>query len=295
MVTIGFEPPMKLTTSFYHCDSTFKTDVLETMLKTGPSYGFVVIDGSEILIAKLSSNDKEICTVMSVDLPNKHRNGGQSQNRFARLRIEARGNYITKCSDLLTKYYITNDKSNVDSIFIGGPGEMKFNLAENRDQRIKLAEQPITISSNGETGLNELISLVETKLTNIPLIAEKTLLSNFFKELSLSSGKVCYGFKNINEAYNIGAVDFLIISENATFQVHESESETLFGNFEGETDIYDWILINQNKVKIVSNKLQEGNQFLKGFGGIGAVLRYSYVPHEDISKTENNLNDDDFM
>jgi peptide chain release factor subunit 1 len=47
------------------------------------------------------------------------------------------------------------------------------------------------------------------------------------------------------------------------------------------------------KMEIVTDKTSEGNQFLKGFGGIGGILRYKVeinYEHED-----NVFNDDDFI
>jgi len=40
----------------------------------------------------------------------------------------------------------------------------------------------------------------------------------------------------------------------------------------------DWLLVNYQhfgaKIELISDKTQEGFQFVKGFGGIGGTLRY---------------------
>jgi len=50
----------------------------------------------------------------SVDLPNNHSRGGQSQNRIARLRDEAIHNYITKLVEAATQHFIISE---IEAIF----------------------------------------------------------------------------------------------------------------------------------------------------------------------------------
>lgn len=47
-----------------------------------------------------------------VDLPKKHGRGGQSALRFARLRLEKRHNYIRKCAELASQFFISQEKVN---------------------------------------------------------------------------------------------------------------------------------------------------------------------------------------
>ncbi len=54
------------------------------------------MDGNGTLYGTLQGNTRTILHKFSVDLPKKHGRGGQSAVRFARLRMEARHNYVRK-------------------------------------------------------------------------------------------------------------------------------------------------------------------------------------------------------
>ena len=73
-------------------------------------FGFIVIDGNGALYGNLMGNTREIIHQIQVDLPKKHGRGGQSALRFARLRLEKRHNYLRKCSELATQFFIANDR-----------------------------------------------------------------------------------------------------------------------------------------------------------------------------------------
>jgi len=59
----------------------------------------------------------------------------------------------------------------------------------------------------------------------------------------------------------------------------------------------DWLLVNYQhfgaKVELISDKTQEGFQFVKGFGGIGGFLRYK-IELDDIVDYNKDLGGDDF-
>lgn len=48
-------------------------------------------------------------------------------------------------------------------------------------------------------------------------------------------------------------------------------------------------------LEIVSDKSSEGSQFVKGFGGIGGVLRYKMENEFEDNEVNNDFNDDDFI
>ena len=60
----------------------------------------------------------------------------------------------------------------------------------------------------------------------------------------------------------------------------------------------DWLLVNyQNygaKIELITDKTQEGFQFVKGFGGIGAMLRYKIDIDEIANDFDENVGGEDF-
>jgi len=63
----------------------------------------------------------------------------------------------------------------------------------------------------------------------------------------------------------------------------------------------DWLLLNYKKfginIEFITDKSSDGNQFCKGFGGIGGFLRYK-IDVDDYVDDDGNMNgldDDDFI
>eukprot|EP00967_Tisochrysis_lutea_P014659 scaffold16484_cov33-Tisochrysis_lutea.AAC.3 len=102
-VNIDFEPFKPINTSLYLCDNKFHTEALQELLESDDKFGFIVMDGNGCLYGTLSGNAREVIHKFSVDLPKKHGRGGQSALRFARLRLEKRQNYVTKCAEIATQ------------------------------------------------------------------------------------------------------------------------------------------------------------------------------------------------
>jgi peptide chain release factor subunit 1 len=57
---------------------------------------------SSVLFRQLKGNVRNILQKITVELPKKHGRGGQSANRFARLREEKRHTYVGRVSELAT-------------------------------------------------------------------------------------------------------------------------------------------------------------------------------------------------
>lgn len=69
----------------------------------------MIVDGNGALFGTLQGNNRDVLQKISVELPKKHRKGGQSSVRFARLREEKRHNYLRKVAELCTFHFISND------------------------------------------------------------------------------------------------------------------------------------------------------------------------------------------
>lgn len=115
-----------------HPSTQFHTEALGELLEDDDRFGFIVMDGNGTLYGTLQvrrqrrrraapaspaspssrmltyptlppqthhhpqGNTRTVLHKFSVDLPKKHGRGGQSAVRFARLRMEARHNYVRK-------------------------------------------------------------------------------------------------------------------------------------------------------------------------------------------------------
>jgi peptide chain release factor subunit 1 len=94
-------------------------------------------------------------------LPKKHGRGGQSANRFARLREEKRHAYVRKIAELCVSVFITNDKPNVKGIVMAGSADFKTVIAESDlfDKRLReVIIATFDVSYGGENGLNQAVT-----------------------------------------------------------------------------------------------------------------------------------------
>ena len=326
MIKIDLEPFKPINTSLYRCDNIFHTDELKTLLEDNDKFGFLIMDGKGSIFGTLQGSTKTIINRFSVDLPKKHSKGGQSSNRFARLRDESRHNYLRKVAEGLTSAFISNDVPNVKGLILAGSAEFKNDLQKSDlfDQRLSpIVIKIVDISYGGNMGFDQAIKLSQDALRNVKFVHEKKILGRFFEEIAIDSGKYVFGLKDTMEAMDNGMIDVLIIWENINFvklTLENSRGENLveyvsankingnkYQSDDGkiECEILENIplseyLINNYKnyvshLEIVTDKTSEGNQFVKGFNGIGGILRYKF--EHNLSEFEENysLDEEDFI
>lgn len=216
-VNIDFEPFKPINTSLYLCDNKFHTEALSALLTDDSSFGFIVMDGNGSLFGTLSGNTRDVVHKFSVDLPKKHGRGGQSALRFARLRMEKRHNYVRKVAEEAVRIFITNDKCNVSGLILAGSADFKTELSQSDMFDLRLSQKVLKIvdvSYGGENGFNQAIELSAETLGNVKFILEKKLIGKYFDEVSLDTGKICFGVQDTMKALEMGAVETLILWEN---------------------------------------------------------------------------------
>ena len=307
-INIDFEPFKPINTSLYLCDNKFHTEALSELLESDQKFGFIIMDGNGALFGTLSGNTREIVHKFSVDLPKKHGRGGQSALRFARLREEKRHNYVRKVAELAVQNFInqTDNKLNVSGIILAGSADFKndLNQSDMFDNRLSSKViKVVDVSYGGENGFNQAIDLSQETLGNVKFIQEKKLIGRYFDEISQDSGKVCYGVEDTLKSLELGAAETLIVFENLDIQrwvlkVSDGSEKILHTTTEQAKDREQFmdketgqemeVIENQSflewlaekykdfgaTLEFVSDRSSEGNQFVKGFGGIGAMLRY---------------------
>lgn len=183
-------------------------------------FGFIIVDGNGALYATLQGNSREILQKITVELPKKHRKGGQSSVRFARLREEKRHNYLRRVAELAGANFITNDKVNVTGLVLAGNAAFKNELAETDmlDKRlVPYICSIVDVSYGGENGLNEAITLSAEALTNVKFVAEKKLISKFFEEIALDTGMIVFGVEDTMKALDLGALETVLLFEELDY------------------------------------------------------------------------------
>ncbi|ORY91148.1 eukaryotic peptide chain release factor subunit 1 [Syncephalastrum racemosum] len=301
-VNIDFEPHKPINTSLYLCDNKFHTEALSELLETDAKFGFIVMDGNGSLFGTLSGNTREVIHKLQVDLPKKHGRGGQSALRFSRLREEKRHNYVRKIAELAASFFLTNDKINVAGLVLAGSADFKTELSQSDmfDQRLQAKiVKVVDVSYGGENGFNQAIELSAESLSNVKFVQEKKLIQAYFDNISQDTGKFCYGVDDTLKALEMGAVERLIVYENLDLMrcvlrddeqtehvVHVPKEQERNGNIlQGQEvelahsqPLLEWFTESYKDfgttLDFVTDRSQEGAQFVKGFGGVGGLLRY---------------------
>jgi peptide chain release factor subunit 1 len=162
----------------------------------------------------------------------------------------------------------------------------------------------VDISYGGENGFAQAIEYSADTLGNVKLIKEKKLLQKYMDEISQDTGKYCFMVEDTLKALELGAVEELIVWENLDINRYvlkntsTGEETTVYLNPEQEkmeksfkdvvTNVelevqdkeamVEWLANRYKdygcKLEFVTDRSGEGTQFVKGFGGIGGILRW---------------------
>ena len=180
----------------------------------------------------------------------------------------------------------------------------------------------VDVSYGGENGLNQAIELSQESLQNVKFVQEKQLISKFFQEIAMDSGKFCSGINETMKCLEDGSIETLILFEGLehirlTLRNKETQKITnLYLKPDQLTDpkyyidadtkaqlesveqiqLTEWVAENYQRfgadLEFITNKSPEGFQFVQGFGGMGGILRYK-LDMEFINGEEYKNDDDD--
>ena len=163
---------------------------------------------------------------------------------------------------------------------------------------------------------------------NVKFVKEKKLIGKYFDEISQDSGRYCFGVKDTLMCLEMGAVEMLVVWENLEVNRHvlvnnqtgdeqiaylTPEQEQDDANFKDKEtgaelestesgSMLEWLANEYKKfgcnLEFVTDRSEEGSQFVQGFGGIGGILRYQVNPAEfevasDVDSDDNSNSSDD--
>ncbi|KAH7102384.1 peptide chain release factor eRF1/aRF1 [Auriculariales sp. MPI-PUGE-AT-0066] len=314
-VALDFEPPKPFSQFVYFCGSKFATEELAKLMNADDSrFGFIIVDGGGVLLGAVSGSTRTVLHHLRVDLPKKHSRGGQSAARFSRLRDEARHNYVRKVAELAVAHFIDNqgEKANITGLVLAGSADFKNELAQSELLDARLASKivrVVDISYGGMSGFNQAIELAADALASVKFIQEKRLIQTLFDEISRDSSKYTIGVADTMRALEIGAVDRLLLWDNLDVVRHVlSDGDVQFARpgqlVEGTSgddepqNLLEWLTEHYAQygasLEFVTDTTPEGAQFVRGFGGIAALLRYAVDPTLLSGEAGVDENEDEF-
>ena len=302
-------PPQPLLSFRYRCDSTFELTQLEDMLIDRKSYGLFVIDRSEAAFGIATGKRIHVQEHLVSNIMGKHRQGGQSAQRFERLIEEAAHKFFKRASEHACDYWLPN-LENLQAIIVGGPGATKDFVVKNdyfHHEIVKIiAKTTFDVGYSNESGIRELVGNAGQMMGEIELDAERKIMDVFLSELIKTHPKATYGQEMVKQALDQGAVQKLLISEalrknTITLQCAgcRHQWKITIGRMEAmpncpscdvsgdkAKELENVSLIDELSVMAVKSNTElvyisvdteEGSQLMQGFGGLAAILRYPWV------------------
>ena len=288
------DPPQELLSFRYRCDSSFELTQLEDMLVDKRSYGLFVIDRSEAAYGIASGKRIHVQEHLVSNIMGKHRQGGQSAQRFERLIEEAAHNFFKRATEHACSYWLPH-LENIQAIIIGGPGATKDYVVRNEyfhhEIAKKIAKTHFDVGYSNESGVRELVDNAGSLMGEIELDAERQIMNRFLAELIKPQPRATYGEMMLRKALDQGAVDTLLISESMRKNSVEIEcgacghtwTASLTRTEElpecpsckvGINVLSDMAAKSNSEISFISIDTEEGAQLAHGFGGLAAILRY---------------------
>src|SRR6056297_2746151 len=196
MVTKVLESPPDPIQSFrYHCDSDFLTEPLEEMLTDKGLFGLIVLDRREANVGWLKGKRVEPVKSASSLVPGKQRKGGQSAQRFARLRLEAIDNFYQEVAGMANDLFVA-ERHDLDGILVGGPSPTKDEFLDGDYLHHEIQDKVLgkfDVSYTDESGLYDLVDSAEDALADAEVMKDKSEMNEFFQELN-GGERATYGF-----------------------------------------------------------------------------------------------------
>jgi len=208
----------------------------------------IVLDDEEAIMAEATEKGLKTKTTIK---------SGKQGKRFEQEKIK--GNKYFE--EILKKI----QEENKEKMLIAGPGFTKTDFRKFiENKNIKLNAVYENTNSVGKTGLNELIKkgTIEKILEESLLIKENKKMEEIMKEARKEKSLIEYGIKEIEKAAEQGVIQELIVSDKKLFEEREKIQKLMekVESFKG-------------KVMLFSSE-HEAGEYLNGFGGIIAVLRF---------------------
>ncbi|MGV8176992.1 MAG: peptide chain release factor aRF-1 [Candidatus Bilamarchaeaceae archaeon] len=291
----SLEPPDKLSIGLYRCDSSFFLEPLVKMGDTKDSYGVVVLDGREATLATIKGTNVNILKRLNSTAHAKIRKGGQSARRYERLIEESIEKYYIRVGEAMDMFFL----SGIKGVIVGGPGPTKEFFMKDKPYNYQIKVLGVVDTGyTDEYGIREVIAKSGAIIQEQEAVKEKIIVERFIKEV-VKDGLATYGLNQVLDAVKKNQADKVLVSEALT-QVAKvcecakcAERKIIFiAKDKGdeqcpkcneqmvctEEELVDYVVeLCREKgieVEVISNNTAEGAQFLQGFAGLGAFLRY---------------------
>lgn len=173
--------------------------------------GLVYSDGSICHLYHAQNNNTRLIHKMDIHLIGKFKNGGQSQNRLARIRDENRDSYVSKVVENIIKiFYDKNEnKSNIVNLVLFGPSRFKNDIMNYKKNTLSKYFDYIHLLTTSDIDLKLAIKYTNSLIDP----TEQITIDKIQKLIDLADDKLTFG-NDIHVMMAEHMICKIIISEN---------------------------------------------------------------------------------
>lgn len=293
-------PPLPLLRAFYRCDSRFHVEMLLEMLEDRPTYGFVVCDGSNAIVATTCGDERNIIERVVSHAKSRSARGGSSAARFGRIRDIAEDHYIKAICEALTKTFTTVNadldvRPCVSGIIIAGKAEIKQRVVESPfiSKLLKpLLIGCIDVQHSGDHGLVEAIERAVPIIADLNTRLEDGVLASLFRAIECSPDTVRFGVRESIEALAHGCLESMFVSaailQRATLSSLDLQDfpqtlwkDTLLSSFLPKACVMFAV-----RLHVIPGRSERGDEFCSKYG-VASVARFMIHNAEPSDPTES--------
>jgi peptide chain release factor subunit 1 len=185
------------------------------MLMDKGLFGLIVLDRREANVGWLKGKRVEPVKSASSLVPGKQRKGGQSAQRFARLRLEAIDNFYQEVAEMANDLFVAK-RHELDGVLVGGPSPTKDEFLDGDYLHHEIQEKVLgkfDVAYTDESGLYDIVDAGQDVLADQEVVKDKKQMEEFFEKLHRGD-QATYGFEPTRQNLVMGSVDRLLLSED---------------------------------------------------------------------------------
>lgn len=255
------ELPQPVNQNDYHCGRTFKIDEVKELINPVPSHGLIVISRGEGAVGITTANGVKILGHYKSNVQGKSKAGGQSAQRFARVREVQKNNFFKKIAKIANTAFIQSGQLKPESIVIGGTDITVSEFVDNNFLDYRLTKNIggiYSVHHTDEQGLNKLYQIAQSEIVTNEQQKAADSIDKFFVQLNTDIETIVYGINDVKQVSQWGAIKKLLVVDKDAIPEQIIDNVTKCGG----------------EVITIPESTPKYDEFVSGFDGIGAICRY---------------------
>ncbi|MFC5970508.1 Vms1/Ankzf1 family peptidyl-tRNA hydrolase [Halomarina salina] len=260
----------------------FDTEPLDALATPSQSVGLLVVERGGAAFGRLDDGRVEVVETIDRDGRGTSRQSGESTERFERDEDPNLEAFFDEVGETAGRLFVDpsaheratedaaapdpndEDRAGVDGLLVGGTTGTVERFVEGEFLPTHLADRLLddafAVEYANERGLERLADLGEERVGDVERRGPRDALDRLFEAAKTDDEEVVHGHEAVDEALTYDAVETLLLSESL-------ETETYRTLEERATE-------QGGEVLTVPTDIEGGEQFVEGFDGRGAFLRF---------------------